>query len=282
MRARSTATRRGGSAPAPATPRSAPARPGGAGAADRAGPRSAETRSQSSRTVVCTPVPMLITRPPPRCAARTQASTTSSTNTKSRVWRPSPVIVGAPVDGTATGRPPPRRRRVAGAGRTPTRGEDRELDRIDRRGRSRAGRPSRGRPRRARPAGCSAPSLTGDRLRRAGARTAPSPGTAADHLGDRRGRTARAAPSSIVNAAAQTPIRSPAGGQHGEVVDHDRRAGACRSACRVGGAGIEVVDLQRCRRRRASARLARLPVDSRRRRRPPALRRAGDRRGGSR
>ena len=44
-------------------------------------------------TLVSTPVPMLIDEPAARSVARTNASTTSSTNTKSRVWPPSPKIV---------------------------------------------------------------------------------------------------------------------------------------------------------------------------------------------
>ena len=58
------------------------------------GPAAASS-AHRSRTDVCTPVPMLTTRPLPRRPDRTRASTTSSTNTKSRVWRPSPAMRGA-------------------------------------------------------------------------------------------------------------------------------------------------------------------------------------------
>ena len=51
----------------------------------------------NSLTDVSCPVPMLHTRPPPRVAARTKASTTSSTKTKSRVCSPSPkTVMGSP------------------------------------------------------------------------------------------------------------------------------------------------------------------------------------------
>ena len=88
-RAPSTAPSRGGCGPAPATRRSAPARPGGrrrtTAAASRAtsGGEVAERRLHAGADVDH--------QPAPRWRARTSASTTSSTNTKSRVWRPSPV-----------------------------------------------------------------------------------------------------------------------------------------------------------------------------------------------
>ena len=55
---------------------------------------SPATLDHSSAIEVCSPVPTLITSPLPRLADRTSASTTSSMNTKSRVWRPSPCITG--------------------------------------------------------------------------------------------------------------------------------------------------------------------------------------------
>ena len=73
---------------------------------------------------------MLMTRPPPRSQARTKASTTSSTNTKSRVCRPSPCTSGrgVRVDRGQEGR------HDAAVGSLPRavhrrEGQDRELDR---------------------------------------------------------------------------------------------------------------------------------------------------------
>ena len=58
------------------------------------GPAGASS-AHRSRSDVCTPVPTFTTSPLPRRPDRTRASTTSSTNTKSRVCRPSPAMRSA-------------------------------------------------------------------------------------------------------------------------------------------------------------------------------------------
>jgi LPPG:FO 2-phospho-L-lactate transferase len=67
---------------------------GRAGAATEAGPPAPTSVDHRSRSVVCSPVPTLITSPLPRPPARTSASTASSMKSRSRVWRPSPVSTG--------------------------------------------------------------------------------------------------------------------------------------------------------------------------------------------